>query len=157
MGSGGATPCPGQGGAKVGKIGGHHFYHTFNLPPALRKALCVCITERETLLASARSPGTNLGADTQGPGAKGQTAPGEGSAAPHSPPTAISISSLMMHVRGYILVKASHHACLSLGSHPPHPRNDRVVAKTRTLINGCIICIAYLQICNFGEYAHLEI
>ena len=41
----------------------------------------VCM-ERETLLASARSPGTNLGADTQGPGAKGQTAPGEGSAAP---------------------------------------------------------------------------
>ena len=118
MGSGGATPCPGQGGAKVGKIGGHHFYHTFNLPP-LRKAFCVCITERETLLASARSPGTNLGADTQGPGAKGQTAPGEGSAAPHSPPTAISISSLMMHVRGYILVKASHHACLGLGSQRP--------------------------------------
>ena len=94
--------------------------------------MCVCITERETLLASARSPGTNLGADTQGPGAKGQTAPGEGSAAPPSPPTAISISSLMMHVRGYILVKASHHACLGLGSHPPHPRNDRVVAKTHT-------------------------
>ena len=105
-----------------------------HLQPASSQEGLVCLhyRERETLLASARSPGTNLGADTQGPGAKGQTAPGEGSAAPHSPPTAISISSLMMHVRGYILVKASHHACLGLGSHPPHPRNDRVVAKTRT-------------------------
>ena len=58
----------------------------------------VCMYWRDPPLASAPSPGTNLGADTQGPGAKGQTAPGVGPD-PLLLLLIVSISNLMMHVQ----------------------------------------------------------
>ena len=73
------------------------------------------VLERDSQLASAPSPGTNLGADTQGPGAKGQTAPGVA-----DPPWAltplllilllISFSHLMVHIACMVTFKGESFA-----------------------------------------------
>ena len=90
--SGGGNTVSGLSTGKSGNdLAWHHFYHLLLFR---REGPCVYVLERPL----ARSPGTNLGADTQGPGAKGQTAPGVG-----PDPLLllllliVSISNLMMH------------------------------------------------------------
>ena len=63
----------------------------------------VCMYWRDPPLASAPSPGTNLGADTQGPGAKGQTAPGVGPDPPSPSPHCLNFKlddahTLLSHI-----------------------------------------------------------